>query len=155
MIHWEETLRVLYDAGLEFVIGRSRLRSCHERYRLCYERTQKIMERMARAIASLHPKLRNAHPIFRFAFDTRTISEGMNFALTTTLGDLDFLEEVTGLGSYKEVLAQSDKRTVGGLDCRVLSPEGLIEAKQAAGRSRDFVLPELRGLAELKKTGLE
>jgi hypothetical protein len=46
---------------------------------------------------------------------------------------------------------------VGGVDCQVLSIEGLIKSKTAAGRPRDlYVLPELRGLKEIKKkTGLE
>jgi hypothetical protein len=43
------------------------------------------------------------------------------------------------------------------VDCRVLSIEGLIKSKIAAGRPRDlYVLPELRGLSELKKkTGVD
>jgi hypothetical protein len=48
-------------------------------------------------------------------------------------------------------------KDVGGVECHVLSLEGLIKSKIAAGRPRDlYVLPELRGLTEFKKkTGLE
>jgi predicted nucleotidyltransferase len=163
MIQLEETVRVLYDAGVEFaVIGGAAMGlqgSAHltKDIDFCYCRTSRNFERLARAIAPLHPRLRNAPSDLPFRFDAQTIAAGMNFTLTTDLGDLDFLGEVSGLGFYKEVLAQSDKRSIGGLDCYVLSLEGLIKAKEAAGRPRDlYVLPELRGLAELKKkTGLE
>jgi hypothetical protein len=56
--------------------------------------------------------------------------------LSTDLGDLDFLGEVSGLGSFPEGLAASDTKDVGGVDCRVLSLEGLIKVKTAAGRLR-------------------
>jgi hypothetical protein len=53
--------------------------------------------------------------------------------------------------------SSEEKKSVGGIDCRVLSLEALIKAKEAAARPRDlYVLPELRALAELKrKTGTE
>src|SRR5262245_29450969 len=163
MIQLEEIVRVLYDASVEFVIigvaamvlqGSAHLTKDID---FCYKRTPKNMDHLARAIAPLHPKLRNAPSDLPFRFDAQTIGAGMNFTLTTDLGDLDFLGEVLGLGGYKDVLAHSDERNIGALDCSVLSLEGLIRAKEAAGRPRDlYVLPELRGLAELKKkTGLE
>ena len=163
MIQLEETVRLLYDAGVEFVlIGGAAMGvqgSAHltKDIDFCYKRTPKNMDRLARAIAPLHAKLRNAPADLPFCLDAKTIAAGMNFTLSTDIGDLDFLGEVSGLGSYNQVLAQSDKRIIGGLDCRVLSLEGLIKAKEASGRPRDlYVLPELRGLAELKrKTGLE
>jgi len=81
----------------------------------------------------------------------------LNFTLTTDLGDLDFLGEVTGLGSYKEVKAAADAQIIDGIPVLVLSLSGLIKTKKAAGRARDlYVLPELEGLELLKrKTGVE
>jgi hypothetical protein len=49
-------------------------------------------------------------PSLPFLFDAKTIAAGMNFTLTTDLGDRDFLGEVSGLGSYKDVLASSEKK---------------------------------------------
>ena len=104
-----------------------------------------------------HPVLRGAPAHLPFRFDAKTIATGMNFTLTTDLGDLDFFGEVSGLGTYREVLAFSEKKRIGGIDCPVLNLDGLVKAKVAAGRPRDlYVLPELRALAELKrKIGLE
>jgi predicted nucleotidyltransferase len=159
----EETIRILYDAGVEFVIiggvamGLQGSAHLTKDIDFCYARTPKNMERLAKALEPLHPVLRGAPAGMPFCLDAKTIANGLNFTLSTDLGDLDFLGEVSGLGFFREVLAASDLKNVGGVDCRVLSLEGLIKAKTAAGRPRDlYVLPELRGLNEFKKkTGLE
>ncbi len=159
----EETIRVLYDAGVEFVvIGGAAMGlqgSAHVTRDIdfCYSRTAKNIERLARALEPYHATLRGAAPDLPFHFDAKTITNGLNFTLSTDLGDLDFLGEVSGIGSFKDVQASSDTRNVGGVDCQVLSIEGLIKSKTVAGRPRDlYVLPELRGLKEIKKkTGLE
>lgn len=158
MIKLEETVRVLFDEGVEFVlIGGAAMGLQGSAYLtkdidFCYDRGPKNILRLARAIQPFQPILRGAPTGLPFRFDAPTITAGMTFTLTTDLGDLDFLGEVSGLGLYKDVLAYSEKKSVGELDCRVLSLEGLIKAKEAAGRPRDlYVLPELRALAELKK----
>jgi hypothetical protein len=159
----EETIRILYDADVEFVvIGGAAMGlqgSAHVTRHIdfCYARTPKNMERLAEALRPYHPVLRGAPPGLPFHFDAKTITSGLNFTLSTDLGDLYFLGEVSGLGSFQNVLGASDVRNVGGVECRVLSLEGLIKSKIAAGRPRDlYVLPELRGLNEFKKkTGLE
>src|SRR6266581_3232795 len=112
--------------------------------------------KLEKALEPYHPVLRGAPSGLPFRFDAKTIANGLNFTLSTDLGDLDFLGEVSGVGSFPEVLAASDTKDVGGVDCKVLSLDGLIKAKTAAGRPRDlYVLPELRALNELKrKTGL-
>jgi predicted nucleotidyltransferase len=159
----EETIRILYDAGVEFVvIGGAAMGlqgSAHltRDIDFCYARSAKNMERLAKALEPFQPALRGAPPGLPFRFDAKTIANGLNFTLSTSLGDLDFLGEVSGLGSFQEVLAASEAKDVGGVECRVLSLEGLIKSKTAAGRPRDlYVLPELRGLNEFKKkTGLD
>jgi len=159
----EETIRILYDAGVEFVvIGGAAMGlqgSAHltKDIDFSYARTTKNMERLAKALGPFHPVLRGAPPDLPFRFDAKTIASGLNFTLSTDLGDLDFLGEVSGLGSFQEVFAASDVRNVGGVDCRVLSLEGLIKSTIAARRPRElYVLPELRGLNELKKkTGVD
>jgi len=159
----DETIRILNDAGVEFVIiggvamGLQGSAHLTRDIDFCYARTVKNMERLSAALAPYHPALRGAPPGLPFQFDAKTIASGLNFTLSTDLGDLDFLGEVSGLGSFQEVRATSDTKDIGGIKCSVLSVEGLIKSKTAAGRPRDlYVLPELRALSELKrKTGLE
>ncbi len=159
----EETIRILHGAGVEFVViggvamGLQGSAHLTRDIDFCYARTPENMERLAKALEPFRPALRGAPPGLPFRFDAKTIASGLNFTLTTNLGDLDFLGEVSGLGFFQEVLAMTDVRNVGGVNCRVLSIEGLIKSKIAAGRPRDlYVLPELRGLSELKKkTGVD
>jgi len=154
----EETLRVLYDAGVEFVlIGGAAMGlqgSAHltRDMDFCYERSRSNLERLAKALKPYHPSLRGAPTGLPFHFDAETIDRGLNFTLSTDLGDIDFLGEVSGLGGFDSVKTASDVKNVGGIEVRVLSLPGLIKSKVAAGRERDlYVLPELKALEELKK----
>jgi hypothetical protein len=154
----EETIRALFDANVEFVlIGGAAMQmqgSAHltEDLDFCYSRSAKNLERLARAIAPHHPRLRGAPENLPFRFDAATIKRGLNFTLITDLGWIDFLGEVTGLGSYEEVKKNSEVIPIFDMDCLVLSLAGLIRAKKAAGRDRDLeVLPELEGLLDLQR----
>jgi hypothetical protein len=65
---------------------------------------------------------------------------------------LDLLGEVTGLGGYAGVLSVSQELQLYGMPCKVLSLEGLIKSKKAAGRARDLrLLPELEALFEVSQ----
>jgi hypothetical protein len=116
---------------------------------ICYARTPANIRALAQALAPLHPRLRGAPVDLPFKFDPSTIQAGLNFTLTTDLGDVDVLGEVSGIGGFPQALAKSEERTVYGLRVRVLTIEGLIAAKKAAGRGKD--LQHLLELEELKK----
>jgi hypothetical protein len=76
----------------------------------------------------------------------------MNFTLTTEVGDLDLLGEVTGMGGYEQVATFSEEMEIFGMTCKVLTLEGLIKARRAVGRAKDLrVLPELEALLEIRK----
>jgi predicted nucleotidyltransferase len=154
----EETLRVLYDAGVEFVlIGGVAMQLQGSAYLtedldFCYARTRRNIEALASALQEYHPHLRNAPAGLPFNWDARTIESGLNFTLTTDLGALDFLGEIAGLGNYDAVNAASETLSIFGLNHRVLSIPGLIAAKRAAGRKKDLeAIIELEGLLDLKR----
>lgn len=74
---------------------------------------------------------------------------GTNFTFITEIGDVDLLGEVAGVGNYKDVIENSEFKELFGLQVRVLTLDGLIKAKTAAGRTKDLlVLPELEALRE-------
>ena len=76
----------------------------------------------------------------------------MNFTLTTEAGDVDILGEVTGMGTYEQLVAFSEGIEIFEISCKVLTLEGLIKAKQAVGRAKDLkLLPELAALLEIRK----
>ena len=118
----------------------------------CYERSSKNIQALAKAMVSYHPYLRGAPPGLPFNFDAPTIQSGLNFTLNTDLGQIDFLGEVSGLGIYDKVLAASETKPMFGHPVQVLTIEGLIAAKTAAGRNKDK--RDLLELEELKKLKL-
>src|SRR5260370_10584784 len=111
---FEETIRILYDADVEFVvIGGAAMGlqgSAHltKDIDFCYARTAKNIERLAKALEPYHPVLRGAPPGLPFRFDSKTIANGLNFTLSTDLGDLDFLAEVSGPSSFPDLLRACD-----------------------------------------------
>lgn len=110
-----------------------------------YRRSRENIERLTAALAPFRPYLRGAPPGLPFRFDTRTVEQGLNFTLTTTLGDIDLLGEVSGIGGYEAVLPHVIELPVFGSSALVLDLPWLIRAKRAAGRPKD-----LEAIAELE-----
>jgi hypothetical protein len=91
-------------------------------------------------------------PDLPFRLDLPTLRAGLNFTLTTDLADLDLLGEVLGLGGYAAVAAASEEIEMSGLRYSVITLEGLIRAKRAAGRPKDLrALYELEALHTLRR----
>ena len=156
MIQVELTLRLLTQHQVEFVIVGGVAISAHGSSYLTYDldvayaRTRDNLKRLAAALAPYHPRPRDFPAALPFVWDEQTIKQGTNFTLTTDLGNLDLLGEVTGLGDYEGVRGQSVMMNLFNMPCRVLSLDALIAAKRAAGRPKDLlVLPELEALREI------
>jgi hypothetical protein len=107
------------------------------------------LEKLARALSSFHPLLRAIPDQVPFRLDLSALRSGMNFTLTTDVGDVDILSEVTGIASYLQVEAFSEVMEIFGINCKVLTLEGLIKAKHALGRAQDLrILPELEACSQ-------
>jgi hypothetical protein len=63
-----------------------------------YDRTPENLQRLAEALAPCQPYLRGAPAGLLFCLSAATLSAGLNFTLTTTLGDIDLFGEVAGGG---------------------------------------------------------
>jgi len=122
---------------------------------VCYGREIHNIERLAKALEPFHPYMRGAPKGLPFRFDAPTIQAGLNFTLDTDLGPIDLLGEVAGIGFYDKVLAQSVQGDFLGSKVRILTVEGLIAAKKAAGRFKDkshiLELEELKKLLDASK----
>ena len=78
-----------------------------------------------------------------------TLRRGLNFTLTTDIGDLDLLGEIVGGGAYDQLLADTAEIRVFGVACRCLNLERLIAVKRAAGRPKDLeAIAELEAIRE-------
>ncbi len=113
----------------------------------CFDRSRSNLEKITRALAPFSPRLRGLPDDLPFIWDSSTLSNGTVFTLNTSIGDIDLLSEVKGIGTYDDVLRESTSFHLYGFDVDVLSVEGLIKAKTAAGREKD--VPGLKHLEAL------
>jgi predicted nucleotidyltransferase len=155
----EKLLKALYDRKVEFVIIGGAAAVLHGSayvtgdLDICYSRKKENLNKLAIALAPVNPALRGAPKDLPFRLDERTLRPGLNFTLSTDLGDVDILGEVAGIGSYEKLLPFSEEMEVFGMRCKVLTLEGLIETKRAVGRKKDLMLlPELEALLAIRKS---
>jgi hypothetical protein len=148
-----DIVQALSAGGVEFIVIGGLAAQAHGSARLTqdadfiYRRTPENIERLAAALAPHQPYLRGAPPGLPFQFDPATIRRGLNFTLTSTLGDVDLLGEMAGGGTYEQVEPHTEELQVFGRLVRVLDLPALIRAKRAAGRPKDLeVLAELEAL---------
>jgi hypothetical protein len=156
MVDFQRILTALCEAQVRFVIIGGAAAAAHgsafPTYDLdiCYDRSRDNIGRLASALEPLHPRLRGVVNHLPFRLDAATIANGMNFTLSTDLGDIDLLGEVTGIGGYEEAKRLSLNLVLFGLECAVLSLGGLILSKRATGRPKDLLtLPEIEALREV------
>ncbi|MBL8229124.1 MAG: hypothetical protein JNL98_11630 [Bryobacterales bacterium] len=132
-MNFERLIQHLSDSGVEFVViggwaaifhGSTHVTNDLD---ICYSRDKQNLRRLAGALAPFHPRPRGFPDGLPFVWDATTLANGTILTLTTDLGTLDLLAEVSGIGTYEEATA----------------------AKKSAGRPKDLLmLPELEGLLE-------
>src|SRR5438552_3895932 len=116
---------------------------------IVYDRGAPNLNRLAEVLQPLKPTLRGAPSGLPFKLDVRTLRNGLNFRLATNLGDLDLFGEVTGGGSYDDLLSHSVEVEAFGVWFRCVDLPTLIHIKAAAGRAKDReTIAELRVLLE-------
>lgn len=114
-----------------------------------YSREPANVERLVAALAPHRPYLRGAPAGLPFRWDARTVEAGLNFTLTTDIGAIDLLGEITGGGDYRALLPHAQRVTVFGESCLCLGLRKLIQVKRAAGRPRDLLaVADLEALLE-------
>ena len=148
-------LGALADAGVEMIVVGGAAATAHGAARLTqdvdvvYERSPDNLQRVVAALRSHHPYPRGAPPGLPFVFDIQTLRNGGNFTLQTDLGAIDLLADITGGGSYHDLLPSTLALNAFGRMVRCLTLPKLIEVKRAAGRPKDFeAIAELEILLE-------
>ena len=148
-------VRVLSGGGVDYIIIGGVAAGIHGALRttldldVVYGRDPANVARLAAALEPFQPYLRGAPSGLPFRLDADTVLRGLNFTLTTSLGDLDLLGEVIGGGGYEALKASADVVELEGFQCQVVSLRKLIELKRAAGRGKDReALAELEALLE-------
>ncbi len=110
MTDFEGLLRALSGARVEFIMVGGVAARAHGSARLTqdldivYRRTAENVARLVAALSPLRPYLRGAPSGLPFRFDERTAEAGLNFTLSTSLGDLDLLGEIVRGGGFDALL---------------------------------------------------
>ena len=122
---------------------------------IAYSNDRSNLEHLVEALAPFQPRLRmSSQETVPFKFDVRSLAAGSNFTLDTSIGAIDLLGYVSGFSDYAAIEAMSEERSLFDGVVKVLSVEGLIKAKRAAGRQKDMLaIPELEALLEADQSG--
>jgi hypothetical protein len=158
MIDLFEVARLLSQSNVQYVIvGGIAIRSHGGNYitedlDICYSRTRENLKKLASVLAPLNPRPRGISEELPFIFDWSTLQHGTNFTFTTSMGDVDLLGEVKGIGSYDDLVKDSIEIDLDGFPTYILSIPALITAKEASARPKDE--PGLKVLYALRDSEL-
>ncbi len=158
MLDLKKILTSLKNNNVKFVIIGGQAAVIHgssimtRDFDICYCRDKKNLENIVKALSPFHPYLRGAPQNLPFKFDEQTIKIGLNFTLTTDIGDIDLIGEVEGIGKYEKVIKYSEKIEIYGMHFQVLSINGLLKNKKTLGREKDKIqIKELEALLTIIK----
>ena len=155
MVDLEKAISALANNNVEFVIVGGVAIKLHSSGYItidldfCYSRSKENIKRLVNALKPFSPKPRNFPAELPYIFDENTLGQATNFTFETSIGDIDLLGEVKGVGDYPAVLGRSVVFEIYGSRINALDLDALIDAKTAADRPKDhLVLPELHALRE-------
>lgn len=155
---FEAILAALVTSGIRFVViggvaatvqGSARFTNDID---LCYDVAPDNVERLVRLLTEWRAYLRSVEPGLPFILDARTFRTTPLMTLTTTMGAIDLLDHVPGVGAYADAVEVSDEVRVGSTVFRALTLEALIASRKAVRRKKDLEhLIELEAILELRK----
>jgi hypothetical protein len=105
---------------------------------ICCRFSRENLRRIETAVRDLHPRHRLTAHRLPLELTDELCDTLKNLYLTTDLGILNCLSEVSGLGDYEQVLRHSISQQMSFGSLRILSLDALITAKEAAGREKDL-----------------
>lgn len=155
---FEAILAALVAHGIRFVVVGGVAGTVHGSARftndidLCYDGAQDNVARLVALLAEWNAYLRGVEPGLPFVLDERTLRTSPILTLTTSMGAIDLLDHVPGVGDYTASLAASEAVRIGNTEFRALTLDALIASKRAVRRKKDVEqLIELEAIRALRK----
>ncbi len=154
---FEAILLALVAHGVRFILIGGVAATVHGSARftndidICYDTTADNIDRLVILLTAWNAYLRGVEAGLPFILDAKSFRITPLMTLTTSMGAIDVLDFVPGVGSYAEALAQSEPVRLGEVEFRALTLEALIASKRAARRKKDLEhLIELEALLALR-----
>lgn len=150
-----DILRRLVEHQVDFVLVGGMAATAHgssvvtEDVDVCTPFELENMRRVLEALSGLNARLRMTPARSPLPADAAALVGWKNLYVTTDAGQVDFLGEVTGVGSFAAVHQGALTLDLGGFSCPVMGLDDLIRAKRALGRDKDLrVARELEVVAK-------
>jgi predicted nucleotidyltransferase len=155
---FEAILAALVAHGIRFVVVGGVAGTVHGSARftndidLCYDGAPDNVARLVVLLSEWNAYLRGVEPGLPFVLDERTLRTSPILTLTTSMGAIDLLDQVPGVGDYAASLAASEAVRIGSTEFRALTLDALIASKRAVRRKKDVEqLVELEAIRALRK----
>lgn len=155
---FEAILAALVSRSIRFVLVGGVAATVHGSARytndidICYDTAIDNVDRLIVLLAEWQVYLRGVEPGLPFILDARTFRTTPFLTLTSTMGAIDLLDHVPGVGSYAAALAGSEIVRIGSVKFPALTLETLIASKKATRRRKDLEhLIELEAILVLRK----
>jgi len=107
---------------------------------ICHARDPENLERISQLLTDLDAEWRRLPAYAPPDFNLFTLSTETDFVFNTSLGKLDLIGLVTGMGMYDEASEDAVRVEMGRQVVEVLSLPKLMSAKRSAGREKDLAL---------------
>jgi len=146
MTDFEELVASLAKHQVAFIVVGGAAAIAHGSARLTqdveivYDRSPTNLDRLVATLAEHKPYLRGAPPGLRFPWDRVTLARGLNFTLTTSIGDIDLLGEIPWGGDYPQLMPDAIGLQVFQTRCLCLAWLEDYAAAQLEGT--DAAVPE-------------
>jgi predicted nucleotidyltransferase len=154
----DELFQRLCDADVDFVIVGGLAATLHgsamvtQDIDVCAILTAESVSKLRETLRDLSPAHRLTSPRQSFLDHADIDATLKNLYLQTSLGPLDVLSSILGVGDFERVRANSIEIQVFGRRCRLMSVEDLILSKETLARDKDLMTAkELRSILATRK----
>lgn len=143
-MEFERLLQRLLENKIEFVLVGGFAAVVHgsgevtQDIDVCLNFSRDNLELLARALRDLHPVHRLTPNKLPFEITDSNWQSLRNIYLQTDWGIVDCLGEVGGIGGYQQVFEVSTSVQLAIGECRILTIEALIRAKETMARPHDL-----------------
>ncbi len=119
---------------------------------ICMLTSKENIEKLRLVLKDYNPRHRMTPQKLSFLHYPEDISIIKNIYLETTLGVLDIISTVSGVGTFELIKEHATMISLFGKQCPILSIQDLINSKKNLARQRDFVvIKELELILQKKK----